>query len=69
MGHTATMTWITAPENYVRIQPLEDLDPPEEFDEAVEFTENGKANVSEPVAQFLIDNYSEIEASETSEDN
>jgi hypothetical protein len=56
--------WLNAPEKYVRIQPIDELDPPPEFDEPVEFTENGKANVPEPVAEFLIENYDDITENE-----
>lgn len=56
--------WIQAPERYVRINPEPLEDTPDGFDDPVEFSKNGTANVSEPVAEYLIENYDEITENE-----
>ena len=49
------MVWIHGPTNLQRINP-EPLDNPP-FEDTIEFSENGSAQVTDETAQYLLDNH------------
>lgn len=57
------MVWIQAPKNYERIAPVKE-NTPKEFTDPVEFNDNSTANVPAVVAEYLVDEYPDVEFTE-----
>lgn len=60
--------WIQAPDNWRSIAPVKD-DAPDDFDEPIDFNDNGSANVSESIGNYLVQTYDQISEYDNEDDN